>query len=109
MVAYDTQYDAVDREDDLKIGVRSTAILFGRHDRTAIGVLQGTMLVVLVVVGFAGSLGWGFYAAVATAGALFVHQARLTARRERAGYFRAFMANNHVGLVLFLGLVADRV
>ncbi|OLZ55944.1 4-hydroxybenzoate octaprenyltransferase [Amycolatopsis keratiniphila] len=109
VVAYDTQYAAVDRDDDLRIGVKSTAILFGRHDRLAIGVLQSAMLVLMVLVGLVGSLGWEFHVAVVVAGALFVHQGRLTARRERAGYFRAFLANNHVGLVFFLGLVADRV
>lgn len=107
VVAYDTLYAAVDRDDDLKIGVKSTAILFGRHDRLAIGVLQGTMLVLMAVVGRVGSLGWEFYLAVGIAGALFVHQQRLIARRERDGYFRAFMSNNHVGLVLFLGLLAN--
>ncbi|MFD5097301.1 4-hydroxybenzoate octaprenyltransferase [Amycolatopsis thailandensis] len=110
VVAYDTQYAAVDRDDDLKIGVKSTAILFGRHDRLAIGVLQGAMLVLMVVVGRVGSLGWEFDLAVVVAGALFVHQGRLTTSRERDGYFRAFMNNNLVGMVLFLGfLAADRV
>ncbi|MFK0243700.1 4-hydroxybenzoate octaprenyltransferase [Amycolatopsis azurea] len=110
VVAYDTQYAAVDRDDDLKIGVKSTAILFGRHDRLAVGVLQGAMLVLMVVIGRVSSLSWEFDLAVVVAGALFVHQGRLTARRERDRYFRAFLNNNLVGMALFLGLLlADRV
>ena len=103
-VAYDTEYAMVDRDDDLKIGVKSTAILFGRHDKLIIGILQLAVLGLMVLVGWLNALGGVFYAAVAVAGALFIWQQKLIAGRERDACFKAFMNNNYVGLVLFLGL-----
>ncbi|ROP60247.1 4-hydroxybenzoate polyprenyltransferase [Enterobacter sp. BIGb0383] len=103
-VAYDTEYAMVDRDDDLKIGVKSTAILFGRYDKLIIGILQLAVLVLMVLVGWLNALGGIFYAAVAVAGALFIWQQKLIAGRERDACFKAFMNNNYVGLVLFLGL-----
>ena len=103
-VAYDTEYAMVDRDDDLKIGVKSTAILFGRHDKLIIGILQLAVLVLMALVGWLNVLGGVFYAAVAVAGALFIWQQKLIAGRERDACFKAFMNNNYVGLVLFLGL-----
>lgn len=103
-VAYDTQYAMVDRDDDLKIGVKSTAILFGRYDKLIIGILQLAVLALMVLVGWLNALGGVFYAAVAIAGALFIWQQKLIAGRERDACFKAFMNNNYVGLVLFLGL-----
>ena len=103
-VAYDTQYAMVDRDDDLKIGIKSTAILFGRHDRLIIGLLQVAVLALMVGVGVLNGLGGYFYASVAVAGGLFVYQQTLIADRERTTCFKAFMNNNYVGMVLFLGL-----
>ncbi|HKS34199.1 MAG TPA: 4-hydroxybenzoate octaprenyltransferase [Enterobacteriaceae bacterium] len=103
-VAYDTEYAMVDRDDDLKIGVKSTAILFGRYDKLIIGMLQLAVLALMVLVGWLNALGGVFYAAVAIAGALFIWQQKLIAGRERDACFKAFMNNNYVGLVLFLGL-----
>ncbi|CAH0296870.1 TPA: 4-hydroxybenzoate octaprenyltransferase [Enterobacter ludwigii] len=103
-VAYDTQYAMVDRDDDLKIGIKSTAILFGRHDKLIIGILQVTVLALMVTIGYLNGLNWAFYWAVLVAGMLFVYQQKLIAKREREACFKAFMNNNYVGLVLFLGL-----
>jgi len=106
-VAYDTQYAMVDRDDDLKIGIKSTAILFGRHDKLIIGILQVAVLALMVAVGEINALGWHFYWAVLVAGALFVYQQKLIANRERDACFKAFLNNNYVGLVLFLGLAVS--
>jgi len=103
-VAYDTQYAMVDRDDDLKIGIKSTAILFGRHDKLIIGILQVAVLALMVTIGYLNGLNWAFYWAVLVAGMLFVYQQKLIAKREREACFKAFMNNNYVGLVLFLGL-----
>ncbi len=106
-VAYDTQYAMVDRDDDLKIGIKSTAILFGRHDKFIIGILQVAVLALMVAIGALNGLGWQFYGAVIIAGALFVYQQKLIVNRDRDACFKAFMNNNYVGLVLFIGLAAS--
>ncbi|MEX5409937.1 4-hydroxybenzoate octaprenyltransferase [Atlantibacter hermannii] len=104
-VAYDTQYAMVDRDDDVKIGIKSTAILFGRHDKLIIGILQVVVMGLMALVGWLNGLGAVFYAAILIAGGLFAYQQKLIAHRERAACFQAFMNNNYVGLVLFIGLV----
>lgn len=106
-VAYDTQYAMVDRDDDLKIGIKSTAILFGRQDKLIIGILQVAVLLLMVAIGYLNGLGGAFYAAVAAAGMLFIYQQKLIVHRERDACFKAFLNNNYVGLVLFLGLAAS--
>ncbi|WP_176692947.1 4-hydroxybenzoate octaprenyltransferase [Photorhabdus luminescens] len=103
-VIYDTQYAMVDRNDDLKIGVKSTAILFGRFDKLIIGLLQLAMLLVLVLVGYLMNLGGIYYWSLLLAGTLFIYQQKLIAGRERTLCFQAFLNNNYVGLVLFLGI-----
>lgn len=103
-VAYDTQYAMVDRDDDLRIGVKSTAILFGRFDKLIIGLLQFATLVLMAVIGWMMQLGGAFYWSILLAAALFVHQQRLIAARERDACFQAFLNNNYVGLVLFVGI-----
>ncbi|WP_367164248.1 4-hydroxybenzoate octaprenyltransferase [Kosakonia cowanii] len=106
-VAYDTEYAMVDRDDDLKIGIKSTAILFGRHDKLIIGILQVLVMAMMAAVGWLNGLGWIYYATVLVAGALFVYQQVLIAGRERDACFKAFLNNNYVGLVLFLGLAVS--
>jgi len=106
-VAYDTQYAMVDRDDDLKIGIKSTAILFGRQDKLIIGILQVAVLGLMVGIGYLNQLNGAFYAAVAPAGVLFIYQQKLIANREREACFKAFLNNNYVGLVLFLGLAVS--
>jgi len=106
-VAYDTEYAMVDRDDDVKIGIKSTAILFGRHDKLIIGILQVMVMAMMAAVGWLNGLGWIYYATVLVAGALFVYQQVLIADRERDACFKAFLNNNYVGLVLFLGLAVS--
>ncbi len=103
-VAYDTQYAMVDRDDDVKIGVKSTAILFGKQDKLIIGILQVLTLGLMATVGGLSHLNWEFYGAIFIAGALFIYQQKLIKDRERDACFKAFMNNNYVGLVLFVGL-----
>lgn len=104
---YDTQYAMVDRDDDLKIGVKSTAVLFGRADRAIIGALQVVMLVVLGVTGLVVGLGPLWYLGLVAAAGLFGYQQWLIRGRQREACFRAFLNNNWLGGVIFLGLLLD--
>lgn len=106
-VIYDTQYAMVDRNDDLKIGVKSTAILFGRFDKMIIGILQLMMILMLLWIGLMVNLSGIFYWSLLLAGALFVYQQRLMADRERDPCFQAFMNNIYVGFILFLGMLVS--
>src|SRR5215469_1572809 len=103
-VAYDTIYAMVDREDDLTIGVKSSAILFADMDRLLIGVLQAMMVFALLLAGRDMNFGRWYYAGVAAAGLLFLYQQWLIRAREPAACLRAFLNNNYVGLVIFLGI-----
>ncbi|OMQ23521.1 4-hydroxybenzoate octaprenyltransferase [Serratia oryzae] len=103
-VAYDTLYAMVDRDDDVKIGIKSTAVLFGRHDKLIVGILQFTTLLLMLWVGYLMQLGGAYYWSLLLAGALFIHQQKQIASRERDACFRAFLNNNYVGLVLFIGI-----
>ncbi|HFJ8954463.1 TPA: 4-hydroxybenzoate octaprenyltransferase [Serratia liquefaciens] len=103
-VAYDTLYAMVDRDDDLKIGVKSTAILFGRYDKLIVGLLQFATLLLMLWVGYLAQLSGAFYWSLLLAGALFIHQQKQIAGREREACFKAFLDNNYVGLVLFIGI-----
>jgi 4-hydroxybenzoate polyprenyltransferase len=106
-VAYDTAYAMVDRDDDRRIGVKSTAILFGRADRLMIGIFHGGTLALLLVAGFMGERGFGYHAGVAVATGLALYQQWLIRHREREACFRAFLNNNWFGLAVFAGLVVD--
>ncbi len=106
-VAYDTQYAMVDRDDDLKIGVKSTAILFGRFDKLIIGLLQLATLLLMAWVGMLLQLNVAFYGTLLLAAGLFIYQQTLIAQRERPACFKAFLNNNYVGLVLFLGVLMN--
>jgi len=105
-VIYDTEYAMVDRDDDLRIGVRSTAILFGRHDRLIIGLFQGLMLGLLGLLGGLLTLPWPYWLAVLIAAGLFVRQQWWIRTRSRDDCFRAFLDNNLLGGVLFVGFAA---
>lgn len=105
--AYDTMYAMVDREDDLVIGIRSSAILFGRHDRLVIAALQAGALAGLALVGWMTSLGRWYWAGLAAALLLAVRQQTLIRDREPAACFRAFLNNNLFGLVVFAGIALD--
>tara|TARA_R110001583_G_scaffold2382_3_gene17315 strand:+ start:3839 stop:4705 length:867 start_codon:yes stop_codon:yes gene_type:complete len=104
-IAYDTMYGMVDKEDDLKIGIKSTAILFGQYDKLTIALLQLTTLVILLSVGILESLGWFYYVALMIAGLLFLQQQKQIKERDKAACFKAFLDNNYVGLVIFIGFV----
>ena len=106
VMAYDTEYAMVDREDDLKLGLKSTAILFADLDRLMIGVLQASYLGVLLLVPQAAGLSAWYYAGVLVAAGCFVWQQRLIQERTPAGCFAAFLNNQWAGLAVFLGVVA---
>lgn len=103
-VIYDTLYAMVDREDDLAIGVKSTAIRFGRHDLLILRILKVCMIVMLLALGVALSFSWPWYAGVTAAAVLFVRQQSWVRGREPAACFRAFLDNNRVGFILFAGV-----
>ncbi len=104
---YDTMYAMVDKEDDLKIGVKSTAILFGVYDRQIIGGLQIVMLGLLIVVGQMAQTSWPYYVGLLIAAGLSVYQQKLIFHREKSLCFKAFLNNNWFGLTVFLGLAMD--
>ena len=104
-VAYDTQYAMVDREDDLKIGVKSTAVLFGNADTFMIGVLQCFTLLAFLMIGSKIDAHWPYYIAICVAGGLFGYHQVLIKGREREACFKAFLNNHWVGAVIFVGLV----
>ncbi len=108
IMAYDTLYAMVDRDDDLKIGIRSTAILFGDADRLAVGILQGLFLLGMVLAGNMTDSGWAFYLGLVGAVGCFGYQHWLIRGRERMPCFRAFLNNHWVGLCVFAGTVVDR-
>ena len=104
-VAYDTEYAMVDREDDRKIGVKSTAILFGDMDKMMIGALQVFTLMALVLTGQRFELGGIYFLSLGVAAALFAYQQYLIRERQPDACFKAFLHNNYVGLAVFLGVV----
>ena len=106
---YDTIYAMVDREDDLKIGVKSSAILFADMDKFLIAIMQGLMLWALVLAGRNMEFGNWYYAGVAAAGVLFLWHQFLIRKREPAGCLRAFLGNQYVGLVIFVGVLLQYV
>jgi 4-hydroxybenzoate polyprenyltransferase len=97
----------VDREDDLKIGVKSSAILFGRYDNLIVGLLQAVMLLLLLLVGRMAGTGWAYDLGLLLGAGLFVFQLWLTRAREPEACFKAFLNNNLFGMAVFLGLVLD--
>jgi 4-hydroxybenzoate polyprenyltransferase len=103
--AYDTMYAMVDRDDDLRIGVKSTAILFGDADRAIIAVIQAMLFLVLFLIGRRLELGGFYYSGLVVAVGLALFQQYLIREREPAACFRAFLNNNWLGMVVFAGLV----
>ena len=104
-VAYDTQYAMVDRDDDLKIGVKSTAILFGSYDRLWIGVLQLITIGCLAIMGTLLQLPWPFWLGAGCMALMFIYHQRLLKSPTREACFKAFIQNHWGGLALWLGLV----
>ena len=104
---YDTMYAMVDREDDLRIGVKSTAILFGEADRLIIAVMMAMMLFALYLAGEEAELGAWYRGGLFAAAMLFIHELWLIRRREPEACFQAFNNNHYVGMVVFIGLALD--
>jgi 4-hydroxybenzoate polyprenyltransferase len=102
--AYDTWYAMVDREDDIRMGARSTAILFGEMDLVAQGVLYASFLAGLVLIAQRVALGWPYWGALGAVLLLVLWQFRLARSRSREGCFAAFLHNNWVGMTVFLGV-----
>jgi len=102
---YDTWYAMVDRDDDLKMGARSTAILFGRFDLLIQGVIYGLFLALMAWIGVLAQLGLYYALACLLALGLVIRDVCLARHRQRAACFQAFLNNNHIGVVLFVGMV----
>ena len=106
-VIYDTMYAMVDIDDDLKIGVKSTAILFGNRDREIIALLQVIMFALLIMVGQLQALGLFYYLGLAVAAALSVYQQKLIFYHHKPDCFKAFLNSNWFGMAVFIGLFLD--
>ena len=106
-LAYDTEYAMVDRDDDLRIGIRTAAITFGRFDVLAVMLCYAGTLALLGVAGAMAGLGAAWYLGLVVAGGIAVHHYGLIRLRTRAGCFKAFLHNNWFGAAVFAGLVVD--
>jgi 4-hydroxybenzoate polyprenyltransferase len=104
-VIYDTEYAMVDREDDIKAGAKSTAVLFGDADLPILGVLMGTFLLAMVFVGQRAALGWPYWLGLLVAAGLFGYQHWLIRDRLRDACLAAFRHNNWLGLSVWIGIV----
>ncbi|MEI6894479.1 MAG: 4-hydroxybenzoate octaprenyltransferase [Colwellia sp.] len=106
-IAYDTMYAMVDRDDDIRIGVKSTAILFAENDKRIIGFFQVMTLALLWTVGDMLAFGWPYQLSLIIAAGLFSYQQLLIINRERDACFRAFLHNHWVGLIVFMGILVE--
>jgi 4-hydroxybenzoate polyprenyltransferase len=106
-IAYDTEYAMVDRDDDVKLGLKSSAILLGRYDIAGVMIAHALFLLVMAGVGYERQLGALYFAGLAVAAGLVGYQYRLIRERSREGCFKAFLNNNWVGLAIFAGLAFD--
>ena len=106
-IAYDTEYAMVDREDDLKIGIKTSAITFGRFDLLAIAICYAAFLGIMAWVGTILRMGYWFFGALGLAGAIALWHLWLIRGRDQASCFRAFLHNNFLGAVVFAGVVID--
>ncbi len=108
-LAYDTAYAMVDREDDYRAGIKSTAIWFGENSVRVIGLLQSAMLIALGLFAWVYALSWFFYVALAVTALLFLYQQRLLASGVREQYFKTFLNNQWVGLVIYIGFLMSQI
>ncbi len=106
-IAYDTEYAMVDRDDDIKLGLKSSAILFGRGDVLGVMVCQAIFLLLLGAVGYWAWLGVGYFAGLAIAAGLIAYQYALIRERQRERCFKAFLNNNWLGAAVFGGILVD--
>jgi 4-hydroxybenzoate polyprenyltransferase len=107
VLAYDTEYAMVDRDDDLRIGIKTSAITLGRYDVAAVMLCYAAMLVVLVFIGVQLAFGVYYYLGLGAAALLMLYHYALIRGRERDACFKAFLHNNWVGGVVFAGIAAD--
>jgi 4-hydroxybenzoate polyprenyltransferase len=107
VIAYDTEYAMVDRDDDVRLGIKSSAIFFGRADVAVIMACYGAYLSLLILLGNATGARWAFYLGCGVAFALALHHYTLIRARTREGCFRAFRHNNWVGFAVFAGTALD--
>jgi 4-hydroxybenzoate polyprenyltransferase len=105
-IGYDTEYAMVDRDDDVKIGLRTAAITLGRYDVAGVMACYGAMLAILAYVGVRERLAWPYHAGLVAAAGMMVYHYRLIRGRSREGCFQAFLHNNWVGAAIFAGIVA---
>ena len=103
--AYDTEYAMVDRDDDVKIGIHTSAITLGRHDVAAVMAGYALMIAFLLWAGLGARLAWPYYAGLTTAAGMMAYHYTLIRDRSREGCFRAFRQNNWIGLTVFAGIV----
>ena len=106
-VAYDTEYAMVDRDDDLKIGIKTAAITFGRFDVLAVMLCYGVTLLILAAIGWISHYGMAYFIGLAAAAVMMIYHYFLIRERVRVRCFKAFMHNNWVGAVIFAGLFVD--
>jgi len=106
-IAYDTEYAMVDRDDDVKIGIKSSAIILGRFDVAAVMACHAIFLAILIVTGWRLHLGMLYYVGLALAAGFMVHQYQLIRERDRERCFAAFLNNNWVGAAIFAGIALD--
>ncbi|WP_018652085.1 4-hydroxybenzoate octaprenyltransferase [Actinobacillus capsulatus] len=104
-VAYDTQYVMVDRDDDLRVGVKSTAILFAQYDNKIIALLQLIALILLVILGITSGYHLGYFCTLALTATLFIYQCKLVKDRRREDCFKAFLNNHYVGLGVLIAIL----
>ena len=104
-IIYDTQYAVVDRDDDIKVGIKSTALLFGDDVRTIMISLQVLMLLGLFLIGYSAALPWPFNVGIGGTILVFLYQNYTTKQFSRIAYFKAFKSHNWVGLIIFLGIM----
>jgi 4-hydroxybenzoate polyprenyltransferase len=107
--AYDTEYAMVDRDDDMKIGIRTSAITLGRYDVAAVMASYVLMVLILAWLGIALQLGWPYHAGLAAAGGMMLYHYTLIRGRSRDGCFRAFRHNNWVGFAIFAGIALSPI
>jgi len=106
-IAYDTEYAMVDRDDDIRLGLKSSAILFGRFDVTGVMICHAAFLLLMVCIGYWARLGLFYFVGLAVAGGLAGHQYALIRERRRERCFQAFMNNNLLGAAIYGGMLAD--
>ncbi len=106
-IAYDTEYAMVDRDDDIHLGIHSSALFFGKYDVVAVMICYGITLLLLAVVGLMAGLGMAYFVGLVVAEGIALHHYKLIKDRNREQCFAAFLHNNWFGAAVFAGLVVD--